>query len=560
VLSGLDLNKLYSIKGTAIRGDPDYTNRWALFELRGAVSFTSAHSDGALTRSQVAQVATNQVALNTGANGDAGDIFDWENVRPGDTGVIVIMAQQYSGPVPGGTSAGASYAYGTTALRVEEFASTNQEPILITGQPRSLTVVEHLPATFTVTATGSPRFYQWYRGLNPIVGATAPSYVIAACAPNNSDVYSVVITNNTGSVTSALAVLTVNPDQEAPSAWRAVGLQNRTQVLLSFSEAVEPESATADPTNTYLLAPTLGGPALPVRSAVLSDGTNVLLFTALRAPDRNYTLFVSNVTDQSSQFNLLEPNPTLLPLLTEASLVSVAATQQWRFSESGTPETGWTAPGFDDRHWSNGPPVFVQAGNEPGLPGGYLGRTALRAAENGGPITTYFRTRFHLPGPAADVRLTLRHVIDDGAVFYLNGVEAHRVRLPSGPLVPDTLATNAPEPHPLEGPVLLSTAALLEGENTLAVEVHQGATTSSDVVMGAELTALLPSLTETNVPGPSLLLTLGSPGQVALSWFAPTFSLQQAASVDGPWRDVPGASPPYLVEPTNQAGFFRLRR
>src|SRR5215216_5290026 len=44
-LSGLDPNKRYSFKGSAVRGGAaDYTNRWTLFELVGAGSFISAHT------------------------------------------------------------------------------------------------------------------------------------------------------------------------------------------------------------------------------------------------------------------------------------------------------------------------------------------------------------------------------------------------------------------------------------------------------------------------------------------------------------------------------------
>lgn len=40
-----------------------------------------------------------------------------------------------------------------------------------------------------------------------------------------------------------------------------------------------------------------------------------------------------------------------------------------------------------------------------------------------GPTTYYFRTRFAFAGDTNGLVLVLRHVVDDGAVFWLNGRE-----------------------------------------------------------------------------------------------------------------------------------------
>jgi hypothetical protein len=51
-----------------------------------------------------------------------------------------------------------------------------------------------------------------------------------------------------------------------------------------------------------------------------------------------------------------------------------------------------------------------------------------------GYITFYFRTHFNYPNRLAEIGLRLRHVLDDGGVFYLNGVEGHRFGLAAGAL------------------------------------------------------------------------------------------------------------------------------
>jgi glucose/arabinose dehydrogenase len=81
----------------------------------------------------------------------------------------------------------------------------------IRTQPASRTVEEGTPVTFTVEATGNPTLrYQWRRNGQDITDATGPSYTIDSPTLNDSGArFSVVVTNNFGSVTSDEATLTV---------------------------------------------------------------------------------------------------------------------------------------------------------------------------------------------------------------------------------------------------------------------------------------------------------------------------------------------------------------
>jgi hypothetical protein len=81
----------------------------------------------------------------------------------------------------------------------------------IATQPANVTVTEGLPATFSVSATGTGTLrYQWRRNGTAISGATEASYTVArTVAADNAARFSVVVSNNTGPVTSADAVLTV---------------------------------------------------------------------------------------------------------------------------------------------------------------------------------------------------------------------------------------------------------------------------------------------------------------------------------------------------------------
>jgi polygalacturonase/pectin methylesterase-like acyl-CoA thioesterase len=84
-------------------------------------------------------------------------------------------------------------------------------PSYITVQPTNLTVWASNAAAFSVTAGGVPSVAcQWYRNGSLITNATGASYTIAkAVGADNGAVFSVVISNSVGVVTSSNVTLTV---------------------------------------------------------------------------------------------------------------------------------------------------------------------------------------------------------------------------------------------------------------------------------------------------------------------------------------------------------------
>ena len=86
-------------------------------------------------------------------------------------------------------------------------------------QPMSVTVTAGQPATFSVSATGTaPISYQWRRNAANISGATAASYTIPATTTGDSgSKFDVAVRNNSGSITSSQATLTVNAATTAPA-------------------------------------------------------------------------------------------------------------------------------------------------------------------------------------------------------------------------------------------------------------------------------------------------------------------------------------------------------
>jgi hypothetical protein len=96
----------------------------------------------------------------------------------------------------------------------------------ISAAPQSQTVDAGSSVTFAVTASGTPPLsYQWLFDARAILGATTGSYTVTNLQLPDAGPYSVIVSNVAGSVTSAVAVLTIRGVQPT-----APTLQPLTQV------------------------------------------------------------------------------------------------------------------------------------------------------------------------------------------------------------------------------------------------------------------------------------------------------------------------------------------
>src|SRR5206468_3673233 len=128
-------------------------------------------------------------------------------------------------------------------------------------------------------------------------------------------------------------------------------------------------------------------------------------------------------------------------------------------------------------------------------------------------LTYYFRTTFEVAG-APPVFLTFSNLVDDGAVFYVNGAEVYRLRMPPGPVGYSTLATATPPGNDATAYDVFTSAPtnLVVGTNVLAVEVHQWFDGSPDIVFGSAVSETFGHLTR----GP--YLQLGTPASIVVRW------------------------------------------
>jgi hypothetical protein len=158
----------------------------------------------------------------------------------------------------------------------------------ITAQPTSQTVSAGQTASFSAAASGTaPLKYQWSKNSTPISGATSSGYTTPVTTTSDSGSrFTVVISNNAGSMTSGSATLTVNAALAAPSI------------------TAEPASltVTAGQTASFSLAATGGA---PLSYQWKKNGTAIS-----GATSSGYTTPVTTSSDNGAQFTAVVSNAT----------------------------------------------------------------------------------------------------------------------------------------------------------------------------------------------------------------------------------------------------------
>lgn len=164
------------------------------------------------------------VTFTVTANGTAPLAYQWffnnTNITGATTNFYIVTNAQLTNA--GNYSVTVTNIAGSITSSNAVLIVTNTPPS-ITTQPQSQTVSVGQSATFSVTATGTlPLNYQWQLGGTNLSGATTNPFTFANAQLTNEGNYSVVITNLAGSVTSSVAMLTVNLNTSTSSATNVV--------------------------------------------------------------------------------------------------------------------------------------------------------------------------------------------------------------------------------------------------------------------------------------------------------------------------------------------------
>jgi sugar lactone lactonase YvrE len=212
-------------------------------------------------------------------------------------------------------------------------------PPSIATQPVSLTVTQNQNALFSVTPAGTtPLGCQWQFHGAALPGATATSYTVTSAQPANAGSYTVVVTNSVGSITSAVATLTV---QVPPS----ITAQPQSQTNLVGNCAVFSVAASGTAPMWYQWR---------WNGAPQASGTDLTSYSACSAG--SYSVLVSNIAG------------TLLSATATLSFTNPPPAQRGHFdstllrgegslylSMSGTPYTNYVLEFTAD--WTNWTPL-----------------------------------------------------------------------------------------------------------------------------------------------------------------------------------------------------------
>lgn len=158
-------------------------------------------------------------------------------------------------------------------------------PVGVTAQPVATSVVQGSSVTFSITVTGAaPRTVQWQRDIGdgltftniPDASTTfqVSSYALPVVTTADSNaLFRVVVSNPNNSVTSAVATLTVTPDQTLPVLLSAGSIDGNT-LTLCFSERLDNGNGAVTDEFTYQIN---GGAVGYTVGTLQADGRTVTL-------------------------------------------------------------------------------------------------------------------------------------------------------------------------------------------------------------------------------------------------------------------------------------------
>jgi len=249
-----------------------------------------------------------------------------------------------------------------TSTAVTLSVTVNVVPPGLAIQPAAQTTNAPDPASFSVTASGSTPNYQWQRSADggttwaDIAGAAAATYNTGATSTAMSgQQYRVVVSNAGGTVTSAAAMLTVNPTPAAP----AFTAQPADQSVTAGAAAAFTVVAGGTPAPALLWQRSNDGGATWANIAAATNATyNTGPTTALQNGERYRAVAVNSAGSATSNAATLTVAVPAPPSVTaQPHNVTIVAGQGAQFSVAvtgtPTPNLQWQLSTDGGANWGN---------------------------------------------------------------------------------------------------------------------------------------------------------------------------------------------------------------
>ena len=240
-------------------------------------------------------LSTNQVGLTWDDNSSNELWFYLDRSTNGFANINqLVLSSNLTLYVDTNLASGVTYAYRVRAWNkrgYSAYSNTNSAttfaPPVVSRQPQSQSAVAGTTVSFSVTAAGTPApSYQWQFHGADLPGATSTTLTLAGIQPSNAGNYAAVVANSVGSVTSAVAVLTVL----VPPA-----ITTQPQSLTNAAGTIASFSAFATGTPPLIYQWQLNGLNLANNGRISGATNNALTIASVQAADvGSYTLVVSN--------------------------------------------------------------------------------------------------------------------------------------------------------------------------------------------------------------------------------------------------------------------------
>lgn len=219
-----------------------------------------------------------------------------------------------------------------------------------------------------------------------------------------------------------------------------------------------------------------------------------------------------------------------------AQLISTATT--WKYLDNNvdpgteTDRYAWTKADYNDSEWKSEAGKFgAKKGKLEDLGDGFVPTVLLNQyinGVNGDDIPAFFfRTTVNISNLDDFSSLSGKLYYDDAAIVYINGVKVASFDEPEGCFESNMSYGGSNASNPKEGVISLTKEQLKDviktGQNTIAVELHQGRASSSDIYFEFNNLQVDYGQEETTVEQKALNLTIGEDEtKMNLTWYANT--------------------------------------